>query len=376
MSDAPLPSVPPDLPESHDALDLLRPKRALASRLVRTSLIAARAAAPRVTTTRGPLPFALRSPMARAGALVLALFALVAVFADLLASDLPIACRFRGHLYVFPNVTAPASLAGKDCAQMRAEAAPGDWMLPPLVPHGPEASAGPKILLAPPFTAGHPLGTDARGRDVFARVTHGARTALGLGLFGSVVLVAIGLLLGATAGFVGGLVDTLIARVIEALTAIPTLLLVLVVGSLVSHATTATLVWTVALTRWTDLARLVRADVVVTLGKDYVTAARALGASPPRILLRHVLPHAIGPAIVAAAFGLASVVVTEAAVDFLRGDSFDTLASWGETLGEARSSEGAWWLVAFPGLALLATLVALNLVGEAAHDGLDPYRSP
>jgi peptide/nickel transport system permease protein len=109
------------------------------------------------------------------------------------------------------------------------------------------------------------------------------------------------------------------------------------------------------------------------MGKDYVTAARALGASPGRVLRRHVLPHAIGPAIVAAAFGVASIVLVEAAVDFLRVNPPDTLVSWGQALGEARGNAGAWWLIAFPGGALLATLIALNLVGEAAREALDPY---
>jgi peptide/nickel transport system permease protein len=92
------------------------------------------------------------------------------------------------------------------------------------------------------------------------------------------------------------------------------------------------------------------------------------------VLRRHVLPHALGPAIVAAAFGVASIILVEAAVDFLRSDTADTLVSWGEALGEARGSTGAWWLVAFPGSALLVTLIALNLVGEAAREALDPYR--
>jgi peptide/nickel transport system permease protein len=201
---------------------------------------------------------------------------------------------------------------------------------------------------------------------------YGTRTALGLGLAGSVVLVAIGVSFGAAAGFLGGLTDALVSRAVESLVAIPTFLLVLVVGALVPHATTTTLLWTIALTRWTELARVVRAEVLVTLGNDYVTAARALGVSSWRILVRHVLPNAIGPALVAAAFGVASIVLIEAAVDFLRVGSPDGTASWGEALGEARGHPQAWWLIAFPATLLLLTLVALNLVGEAARDALDP----
>ena len=207
---------------------------------------------------------------------------------------------------------------------------------------------------------------------MFARTVYGARTALGLGLGAAAILVFLGVALGALAGFAGGTLDTIVTRTVESLTAIPTLVLVLIVGALVPHPTTATLLWTIALTRWTDLARLVRAEVLLTVGADYVVAARALGASAGRVLGRHVLPNALGPALVAAAFGVASVVLIEAAVDFLRVGPPDTMASWGEALGEARGHPAAWWLVVFPGTALLATLVALNLVGEAARDALDP----
>jgi peptide/nickel transport system permease protein len=357
------------VPDPSIAIDLSRRKT---RQVVRASLGAAqRVAAPYVTMTRIALRQLARDRFARVGGLVLVCLALVAVFADVLASDLPLACRWHGVLYVLPDVTRPAALVDLDAARMERERAPGDWTLPALVAHGP-GRGDDQAELRPPLTPGHPLGTDALGRDVFARVVHGARTALGLGLAASLVLVAIGVVLGGLAGFAGGVVDSLVARAVESLTAIPTLVLVLVVGAIVPHPTTATLLWTIALTRWTELARLVRAEVLRALGQDYVAAARALGASPTRVLGRHVLPNAIAPAIVAAAFGIASVVLIEAAVDFLGAGASETLASWGESMGEARTHPEAWWLVVFPGVALLATLVALHLVGEAARDALDP----
>jgi peptide/nickel transport system permease protein len=340
---------------------------------LRKSLVGAgHVAAPYMAETRSLLARLGADRLSRIGALVLACLAIVAVFGDFVASDLPVVCRWKGTVYVLPNVMHPATLAGVDSEQMQARGAPGDWSLEPLVAHGPmSAGADAKPLLAP-LSPGHPLGTDATGRDVLARVVFGARTALGVGFAASVVLVLLGVVLGALAGFAGGVVDGLVSRAVESLTAIPTLVLVLVVGAVLPHPTTSTLLWTIALTRWAELARLVRAEVLLALGQDYVVAARALGASAPRLLAKHVLPNVVAPATVAASFGVASVVLTEAAVDFLRVGSPDGLASWGEAMGEARAHPEAWWLTVFPGAALLATLVALNLIGEAARDAMDP----
>jgi peptide/nickel transport system permease protein len=313
-----------------------------------------------------------QSRLAMLGLVALCALALVSIFADLLASELPIMCRVQGTTYVLPAVTHPVALAGLDNARLEAARAPGDWALHPLVAFGPRQTDPSGAVLQPPLGSGHPLGTDAYGRDVFARLVHGARTYTSSALLAVAGFVFIGALLGALGGFFGGPLDALLARVIETLTAFPTLILVLVVQAVVPHPTTMTLLLALALTRWTEVARLVRAEVLLVASQDYVLAARALGASPMRVLFRHVAPNARAPVLVAAAFGVASVVLIEAALDFLRVGVPGAAASWGETLSQSRDHLGAWWLLVFPAAALLLSVIALNLVGEALRDALDP----
>lgn len=300
--------------------------------------------------------------------------AAVAIFADFLASDLPIACHVHGHTYIFPNVTHPAALRGEDCQRLRREAEPGDWSVEPLIPFSPregKAQQGTPYF-APPWTlAGHPLGTDQEGRDVFARLVHGSRTSLGIGLLAALCFVGVGTCLGALAGFYGGLVDALLGRSIETLTPFPTLILVLVVQALLPHPTLGSMLLTIGLTRWTEVARIVRGEVLLITSQDYVLAARALGVRPLRILVRHIAPNASAPVLVAAAFGVAQVVLIESSLEFLHVNVASSV-SWGEMLSEARGNPGAYWLLLFPGLAIFVVVAALNLVGEAWRDALDP----
>jgi peptide/nickel transport system permease protein len=308
--------------------------------------------------------------------MVLVFFVLVAISADFLASDLPVACRVSGHLYLFPNVTHPASLADTDCVRLRADAGPGDWSLDPLVHFGPwqgSAVTGAGRVAAPGSDGalGHPLGTDEDGRDVFARLVHGSRTSLGVGLLAALVFVGLGAALGGLAGFYGGVVDAIVGRLIETLTPFPSLILVLVVQALLEHPSVTSMLLAIGLTRWTEVARVVRAEVLLVSSQDYALAARALGVRPLRVLLRHIAPNAAAPVLVTAAFGIAQVVLVESSLEFLRAGVASSV-SWGEMLSEARGHPGAYWLLIFPGLAIFLLVAALNLVGEAWRDALDP----
>ncbi len=314
----------------------------------------------------------LRSLFAPAGGLVAAMLVLCAIFSDVLASDLPIACRVHGQLWLFPNITQPAELVAMGGDAVAAEA---EWSIMPIVAHGPgsgpgSGSAAP--LLAPGTVKGHPFGTDRDGRDVFARVIHGTRTYLVFALGAVIASLLFGGFTGAIAGLFGGTTDALVGRAIETVSAFPPLVLVLGIQAAVPRATVATLFLAIALTRWPEVARLVRAEVMQVATRDYVMAARALGASPLRVLRRHIAPNVRHQLVVLGAVGVPAVILIEASLDFLRIGGTSQTASWGETMSEFRDAPGAWWLLAFPGFFLFMTVVAMTLVGEARRESLDP----
>jgi peptide/nickel transport system permease protein len=314
-----------------------------------------RRAAVRPGSVRSAAVSAIRSKLGAAGMLVSTLLVMVAVFADLLASDLPVVCSVRGSVHVLPAVTRPAALSFMAPADVLRDAS---WSVPALVSHGP-SRVDARPLAAPGALRGHPLGTDREGRDVFARVVHGTRGYIVFALAAVAASIALGAVLGGLAGLFGGGVDALLARVIETVSAFPPLVLVIGVQAAVPRPTLGTLFFAIALTRWPEIARLVRAEVMLATTRDYVLAARALGASPLRVLVKHVAPNVRGPLIVAAAVGIAAVVLTEASLDFLHVGAPAGTASWG--------------LLAFPGALLVVTVIGHNLAGEAFRDAFDPH---
>jgi peptide/nickel transport system permease protein len=218
----------------------------------------------------------------------------------------------------------------------------------------------------------HPLGTDHLGRDILSRILHGGRISLGVGLTAVTLSALIGVTLGLLAGFFGGRADALIMRVVDVFLAIPYILLAMgVVFALGPSLLNVILV--MAVTRWVQFARIVRADVLSIREREFVAGARARGNRPLRLLLRHVLPNALTPIIVVATLELAFMIIYESALSFLGLGVQPPTPTWGWMLSDGRNYVAtAWWLATFPGLAIMLTVLAVNLLGDWLRDTLDP----
>lgn len=228
-------------------------------------------------------------------------------------------------------------------------------------------------VLKPPSLA-HLFGTDDFGRDIFRSVVHGSRVSLLVGFVSAFTALLIGVVIGGVAGFVGGLVDDLLMRLTELFQVVPRFFLILITVALLG-SNIWVIVLLLGLTYWPGTARLLRAQVLSIRARDYVLAARAVGVPGSRILIRHVLPGALPPIITQLSFHAGGAILVEAGLSFL-GLGDRNLVSWGILLNNAQQFvRQAWWMSAFPGLAITLTILGLNLLADALNDVLDPRLS-
>lgn len=247
----------------------------------------------------------------------------------------------------------------------------GVSILAPLIaPHEPNAINAWQVLAPPSWQ--HWFGTDELGRDVFSRVIYGARISLKVGFVAIGIAVLIGTVVGLISGYYSGIVDNILMRLVDIMLCFPAFFLILAVITFLEPS-----IWyimlVIGLTGWMGVARLVRAETLSIREMDYIMAARCIGCSDRRIIFRHILPNAMSPILVSATLGVAGAILTESALSFLGIGVQPPTPSWGNILTSGKDYiEFAWWLSLFPGLSILVTVLAYNLLGEGIRDALDP----
>ena len=247
---------------------------------------------------------------------------------------------------------------------------------PLIAPHDPTQQYRDALLVPPVWQeggrAGFWLGTDAVGRDMLSRLIYGAQFSLFIGIVVVSIALVGGIIVGLLAGFFGGWVDTVIMRVMDVILAFPSLLLALVLVAILGPGLTNAMI-AIAIVYQPHFARLTRAAVMGEKAREYVTAARVAGARNLRLMFRTILPNCLAPLIVQATLSFSSAVLDSAALGFLGMGAQPPASEWGTMLAEAREFIlRAWWVVTFPGLAILASVLAINLMGDGLRDALDP----
>jgi len=261
-------------------------------------------------------------------------------------------------LYVFMALVALAILA------------------PLIAPHDPAAQARDALLVPPVWQDGGQwrflLGTDAIGRDILSRLLYGARFSLFIGVVVVIIALTGGVIVGLWAGFYGGWVDSVIMRIMDVILAFPSLLLALVLVAILGPGLLNAMI-AIALVLQPHFARLTRAAVMAEKNREYVMAARVAGASKTRLMFRTILPNCLGPLIVQATLSFSNAILDAAALGFLGMGAQPPTPEWGTMLAEAREFIlRAWWVVTLPGLAILITVLAINLMGDGLRDAFDP----
>lgn len=331
-----------------------------------------------------------RRKLGMAALVFVVLMALVAVFSPAIVGTKPIVVKYKGRVY-FPAMgyfnsgwenpifqqegfrkRYPENLETKD---------PESWAVWPLVFQDPyrriHESEWPGQPGNPSGDQGKPnrhnlFGTDQIGVDVFAQLVHGTRTALLVGFVSMGIAAAIGITVGAIAGYAGGWADMLLSRMIEVVMCVPTLVLILALLAIIERITIWHMMAMIGITGWTGIARLTRAEFLKLKQSDFVSAARALGLRRRRIVFRHILPNSLAPVLVPVTFGIAAAILIESGLSFLGFGPPPPSASWGNLLNAGRDNLEMWWLIVFPGMAIFLAVLAYNFIGESLQHATDP----
>jgi peptide/nickel transport system permease protein len=325
-------------------------------------------------------------------ALVFVIFLLlVALFAPMIVGTKPIICKYKGEIY-FPfmgyyvrsweNAALRKDQLPHHYPTQLKELDPESWAVWPLVYQDPywrvRQDEWPGRPENPFSTKGEPnrinyFGTDQRGFDVFAQMVHGTQIAISVGFVSMGIASVIGITLGALAGYVGGWIDIVISRLIELVLCIPTLVLILALVAMLDKVSNFHLMAIIGITRWTGIARLARAEFLKLKQMEFVSAARAMGASGPRIMFWHLLRNALAPVLVPITFGIADAILIESGLSYLGFGASQPNPSWGTLLHSGRQAiQQMWWLILFPGTAIFLTVLAYNLIGEGLQEATDP----
>jgi len=284
----------------------------------------------------------------------------------------PVGTPGRGLLARFPLLRRPpVLLSGLVLALFLAAAV----LAPLLAPHDPNLQSL-RDRLAPPVWLGgspeHPLGTDNLGRDVLSNLIYGSRLSLTIGLVTMVLSAAIGSAAGIVAGYYGGTTDTVIMRVVDVWLAFPSLLLALIFAAVLGQGVTS-LIIALVLTSWPLYTRVIRSEVLSLREREFITAIRALGSPHRRVLTRHLLPNVLPLLLVLATLQLGVTIITEASLSFLGVGVDPSIPTWGSMLSDGRRyMNNAWWLTAFPGIAISIVVLAINVCGDYLRDRFDP----
>ena len=320
------------------------------------------------------------------GALWMSLLVLIGILAPLLANEHPILCKFDGELHApalvdtlrgLPFVSRwlrkdrPFRLASFDY-HFEFDPERGDWHLP--TPLG----SGPNELIGRPLerpSSAHWLGTDTLGRDVLARLVHGASVSVRVGFLSMAIAAAIGILVGSVAGYCGRWADALLSRVMDIVLCFPTLPFVLAILAWFPPRL-ENLILTIGLISWVSIARYTRSELLRLRGLDFTLAARALGAGPVRIVRHHLLPNSLAPVLVNVTFGISAAILVEAALSWIGFGVQPPRASWGNLLQDGYRSLGTSSHIIWPVcIALFLTILSLNLVGDTLRDLTDPQKA-